>query len=64
MPAVLFGTAPSRLARYRYYVLWLIFGMGVSVVVAMWSSRWMVREEGLGRVSGRWLAEYRRDRDS
>jgi hypothetical protein len=62
---VLFGTAPSRLGRYRRYVLWLIVSMVVTaVVVTLWLSRWMSRQEGLGWLSGRWLAEYRRDRES
>jgi hypothetical protein len=65
MPAVLFRTAPSRLAAYCQYVLWLIIGMVVAaLVVTLWLSRWMGREEGLGWVSGRWLAELRRDRES
>jgi len=62
---VLFRTAVLPHAAYCQYVLWFIVGMVVTaVVVTMWLSRWMGREEGLGWVSGRWLAEYRRDRES
>ncbi len=64
--AVLFRTAPSRLGAYPQYVLWLIVGVVVTaVVVPVWFSRWVYREEAeMGSVSGRWLAEYRQDRES
>jgi hypothetical protein len=63
--AVLFRTAHSRLAVYRWQVLWLIVGVVVTGVIVPFSlSRWTRREQEKGSVSGRWLAEYRQHHES
>jgi hypothetical protein len=46
-------------------VLLLISGVVITAVVAtLGLSRWVNREDELGSVSGKWLSEYRQDRES